>query len=404
MNRVYTGLDIGENTIKIAVMKKTDTDLVLLAKSEVKTSGISKGNIVDAKSASKSIASAIQSINSKLNIEIKKVIISIKSKNVVYKVANSEIKVIDPNMISGKDITNIIKNSVKDNIDDDYELVTAFPVAYKLDGGMVTNNPKGKSSEKLYSKVVLGSVPKKYLIDYLNLVSLCGLEVVDVTLNDVADYYAVRNKEIDKQVGIIVDVGESETSIGLFNKGILIKSSSSPNGSHHVDNDISYIYKIGYKDARKLKETYATASVRYADKYDEIEIKDENGQSEKVSQYKLSEIVEARIGELLNLTKKEIKNLTNRRISYIIILGGLSEMTGFSFLASRLFGEKVTVWSSTTLGMRHNKYGTLIGMIKYFDNKLESRSKKLSMIDNASYDKLSETDNLEMVIRKMLND
>ena len=38
---------------------------------------------------------------------------------------------------------------------------------------------------------------------------------------------------------------------------------------------ITYVYKIGLKNARKLKENYAHATKKYADKYDSIELTNE---------------------------------------------------------------------------------------------------------------------------------
>ncbi len=405
MNKVYTGLDIGENTVKLGVFKEVNGELRLLAKSEVKTRGVSKGKIIDQNKLVRSITIALNNVKDKLGIDIKKVVLSIKPKDVSYSVANTTVNVVDPNMISGTDITNLVKASLKGNIKEGYELITASPVGYRLDNNKIVDNPKGKRSKKLFSKVILASVPRDYLIKYLKVVTEAGLEVIDVTFSVSADYSACGNKVMSKELGAVIDIGEESTTIGIINKGIMINSGTVNIGSRHVDSDISYMLKIGLKDARALKETYALASIRYADKYDSITLKDENGEDVKINQYKITEIVEKRLTEILNSSKKEIKNLTNRKISYIIILGGLSEMTGLNYLASHLLGERVTVWSSTTIGLRHNKYGTLIGTVKYFKDKLNIRSRSLSMIDEEDYERLENTDEENMKkVAEMLND
>lgn len=396
MKKVYTGIDIGENSIKIAVMEKTLDTYNLLAKSEVKTKGFEKGKIIDIKAVANCLTEALDNISKELNIPISKVILSVIPKDVTYDIVDSKVKTIDPNMVCGEDVTNLIKEAAKKNNKEGYELVNSFPIGYKLDDNKLHMDPKGLKSNYLYSKVLLTFINRKDLYEYLNILNICNLEVVDIVLNPVADYYAIKNKKIDKEVGVIIDIGESETTISVFNKGIMIKSSIISGGSRNVDHDISYIYKLGTKEARILKESYALASTRYADKYDVLEIKDEAGQLEKISQYKLTEIVEARVEELLNLAKKEIKTLTNRKISYIIILGGLSEMTGFNYIASSILGEKASVWSSTTIGMRHNKYATLIGTIKYFVDKLDMRSKSYNMLDADLINEISKIDENKM--------
>ena len=88
----------------------------------------------------------------------------------------------------------------------------------------------------------------------------------------------------------------------------------------------------------------------------------------------------SRLVEILNLAKKQIRLLSSREISYIVITGGLTEIKSFKNLAYEIFGKDVIIYTVTTLGCRDNKYVNAIGMIKYFINKMESRGKVVSML------------------------
>ena len=46
-----------------------------------------------------------------------------------------------------------------------------------------------------------------------------------------------------------------------------------------------------------------------------------------------------------------------------------------------MFGKDVIIYNVTTLGVRDNKYATALGMIKYFENKMESRGREYSMFN-----------------------
>ena len=137
-----------------------------------------------------------------------------------------------------------------------------------------------------------------------------------------------------------------------------------------------------------IKETFAVCSSRYADQYDEVEVVNEVGQNIFINQLDIAKVTEARITEILKIAKKEIKNLTNRKISYIIILGGLSEITGFQYLAEEILKNRVTVYNSTTVGVRHNKYASVLGVIKYFDDKLKLRDKTCEMFSKEDISQL----------------
>ena len=80
--------------------------------------------------------------------------------------------------------------------------------------------------------------------------------------------------------------------------------------------------------------------------------------------------------------KKEIKNLTNREIRYIIITGGLSELAGFQYLVEQEFGFVAKVGNITTIGIRHNKFSSCYGIIKFFNDKLDLRDKHYSMFNS----------------------
>ena len=64
-------------------------------------------------------------------------------------------------------------------------------------------------------------------------------------------------------------------------------------------------------------------------------------------------------------------------------------MTGFHHVASSILGDTAEVWSGGTLGIRHNKYASVIGTIKYFDDKLMLRDKEIKMFIDEDIDRLT---------------
>ena len=94
---------------------------------------------------------------------------------------------------------------------------------------------------------------------------------------------------------------------------------------------------------------------------------------------------------MLKLAKNEIKNLTKREIRYIIITGGLSELAGFQYLVENIFGIDAKVCNISVIGLRHNKYSSAFGVIKYFDAKLSLRGRTYNMISDNDKDSLIST-------------
>ena len=117
------------------------------------------------------------------------------------------------------------------------------------------------------------------------------------------------------------------------------------------------------------------------------------GESIKISQFEVSEVVMARIEEILVLARKEINVLTKRDIDYILITGGTSSMTNFSLIAEEVLGDIAKVGSIRLVGLRNNKYSACVGNIAYFISKLKLKGKLYSMISKNDMEDLSSSKN-----------
>ena len=379
MSDIYAGIDLGTDSIKIVVAEKKSEKYFVLAAVSSPSEGIQNGFIVDAKSAISSIKSAIKQASDSLGMKITKVIACIPPSNCQMNIVVGNSNVIDYNEITGVDVSNVLLSAIKKYDFTNDELVTAMPINFTIDDKKSVLDPKGMKGSVLETKVVISTVPKEPLYRILEALKLSGVEAVDIAFTSVGDYYSIKNKKYDELVGAIVNIGEESTNISVFNKGIQIKNSILSVGSSNVDKDLTYVFKSKLSESRKIKETFVVADAQYADVNDVYTFSIDKDTTKTINQVNVSKVVEARIQEILKLAKNEIKNLTNREIRYIIITGGLTEMSAFSYLVEQEFGFVAKVWNITTMGIRHNKYSSCYGILKYFDDKLALRGKKYNM-------------------------
>ena len=391
MKNIYTGIELGTNSIKIVVLEKNDDQYHVLASVSTVSSGIKNGQVVEMKSAIACVKEAIKEVSDMLGIKITKVVACVPPTDCKMDIVVGSSDVLYTECVSGEDISNAISDALRGQNFDEYELVTATPISFKLDEQENIKDPKGMKGEVLETRVVISTLPKEGLYRILEVLKLSGVEAVDIAFSSTGDYYTIKNDRYDDVVGAIINIGETSTNISVFNKGIQIKHSIIPIGSYNVDKDISYVFKIHNNDARKLKETFAVSMSSYADNNDIVEVKDKNCEKKVISQVGISKIVEARLREILKFAKNEIKNLTNREIRYIIITGGLSEIAGFSYLIEEEFGNLAKVCNISTMGIRHNKFSSALGIVKYFDDKLSLRGKSYNMLNNEDIESLIST-------------
>lgn len=387
MRNIYTGIDIGSDNIKVVVAEYVNDKFQVLASTSVKSVGIKKGIVVDHNMAIDSLKLAVDEIEKNLGIKIDKAIVTVPSNDRRISVVESSIP-IENAVINGEDIVNVLQEATMNKILDGEELISIIPIMFNLGNEKFTKDPKGASSSMLGVKALLATAPKKQIYDFLSIFSAANIEVVDISFNCIGDYYEARSKDTDELIGAIINVGHDKTDVSIFNKGILIKDSIINLGSRNIDKDISYVYGTDINTSRELKEKFALCSRRYADINETIEFNNDNGDKISINQYEITEVVEARVIELLKLAKKEINDLTKRKISYIIVTGGITELMGFSYVVENILGINSSTLNISTMGIRNNKYSSCIGIIKYYHDKMKLREKNISLIDDTKIEQI----------------
>ena len=378
MNHIYTGLDIGNGEIKIVVVNANNSNYHVLASTSVKTLGLKKNTIYDEKKLKNSLLRALKITEEKIGMKIREVILTLPANRANMTIESGLVNIREEK-VTGKDIENVIHDTVEDTYDNTRELVSCLPISFTVDDEASVINPLGEVGEKLFLKAVVATSPKEEIYPFINIVRSIGINITDIIYNTQGDYYTIATKELDRKMGAIINIGADITSVGVFNKGIMIKNSYIPVGSSSVDKDIAFVYKLDLKEAKSLKETFALTSARYADNNDDITVIDKENKKITINQTQISEVIESRIKEILKLAKNEINRLTKREISYIIVVGGISELAGFNYVVEETLGIKASCFNMKELGARHNKYTSAFGSCKYFDKKCMLKEKSIDM-------------------------
>lgn len=392
MKHIYTSLDIGSDTIKIAVCELFQNKLNVLAATACKSKGIKRGLITDFELASITIKQAFNEIEDMLGFKINKVIASVPSYLAEYSIIKSSIEIDSSKTISSKEVMKVLEKSISSKSLDGREMVTVLPIDFKINDSVAIKDPVGLNGSKLSTRSVLVTVPKKNVYSVVGLLEKIGIEVVDISINNIGDLYSFKNNNFEDKISAIINVGAETTSISIFNRSVIVKSAILNVGAKNIDQDISYTYKIDLETANKLKHKYVVADKMHASSNETVDCKNKNGEVIKINQYEISEVVESRVKEILNLAKNELNSLTSKRIDYIIITGGMSNMAGFEYAAYDIFGKNINIGTMKMIGVRNNKYSSVIGNIVYFISKLKLKGQNYTMIDDGDYSAMASAD------------
>ena len=386
MKHIYTSVDIGSDSIKVVVCELFQNKINLLAASSFKSKGIKKGLITDVELASITIKQAINEVENILNLRINKVIVSVPSYLADYAIIKGSINVSNET-IRHEDVMKALEVAMKSKSLNGKEMVTILPIDFKVDDGMSILDPVGKVGQVLSCRGVLVAVPKKNIYSVVGVLENIGIEVVDISLNNIGDLYAFKNSNFEDRIAAIINIGSEVTSVSLYNKNVVVKSAILNMGGKNIDNDIANAFKIDEEEANRLKTKFAVAHKGHASTQDLYEIKNANCIL-KINQFEVSEIVMSRLEEILNLAKNELNNLTSKQIDYIIITGGVTNTAGFEHLAQEIFPNKINIGVIKIPGIRNCKYSACVGNIVYFINKLKLKGKDYTMISDDEIDSM----------------
>lgn len=389
MRQIIASMDIGSAKIKIAVAELKEDGLNILCAMDEESRGISKGEIIEPDETVYAIKKLLKRVEEFLGVKISKMLVTINEDRAMFKIGEASIQILEnANEIMASDVIKVLQASVKGNIEDDYDLITVIPVMFKVDDRK-TRVPRGLKGTSLSVKSVIVSAPKRDIYLAAKCLEKCGIEVVDISIPSIGDYYACRNETTDTTTGVIIDCGYETMNVAIVNKGIVINNMVLPIGAKNIDSDIMYVYKVSDEQSKKIKETLALANKKNASKSERESFVNSEGEKVVINQVELTDIVMSRCHEMLNMAKSEINYLTKKEISYIIITGGLSELKDFSIEVESVFGRVASVGKIQIVGARDNKYAACIGMIKYFDSKLKLRDKEYSILSSDDEEVLS---------------
>ena len=392
MRKIMASLDVGTDSIKFVVGEMVRRKLNILASYSIDSKGVKNGILEDPNSLLDLLRDAIQKCEEIIGLKIREVVVSVPLLNARYQVVTGRVKITsEGNMISGKDVLRVCQNAVKSKESENLEYISMMPTSFSLDDNRVVKDPKGLTSKYLAVRGVMVSTPKKNIYPILACLERLNITVLDITVSSIGDYFEFKNKNIDKKVGAVVNIGDMTTTIAIFNNGVLTNSKVLLLGGRNVDNDISFIYKIPLEDSKYLKENFLLAHSKNASKTKVRKVKNANGEDIEIRHEEISKVAMSRVSEMLKIIKKEINHLTKKEISYIIFTGGFSECKDFNLVVNEEFPNAI-IGNIKEIGVRNNKYSPCLGLLKYYAYNAKLKDKDYSIFSIDEQQELSGAD------------
>jgi len=211
-----------------------------------------------------------------------------------------------------------------------YEVMHVIPRNFVVDGQSGIKDPVGMTGMRLEVNTQIIHGLSSQLKNVNRTIYRAGINIDDVVLTIVAVGEVVTTKR-QRDLGVVVaSIGGSTTSIIVYEEGDIMHTSILPIGSEHITHDLSLGLRISIDMAEKIKVKYGNCNPKLINKRDKITITNSSGESEDVSLYLVSQIINARVVEILEKIDSELHSIRRSGLlpAGAILTGGGANIKG----------------------------------------------------------------------------
>jgi len=366
---IIIGLDVGTVKVCAVVGEEVDGEIEILGVGTSPSTGLKKGLIINIEPTVESIKKAVKEAESSTGVQIHEVYVGITGSHIKGLNSHGAVGIIGSE-VTPLDVERVIESAKAVYVPLDRELLHVIPTGYILDGHNGIKDPVGMAGVRLEAKVhiVMGAVSA--LQNLLKCCEMAGLEVIEVVFEPLASTEAILTED-EKELGVaLVDIGGT-TDIVIYKDRLLQHLSILPIGGNHFTNDIAIGLRTPLAKAEMLKKDFGCAIANMVRDDDLIDVT-QAGKERKIPRRYLSEILQPRAEELLNLIKDELLSCSGYDIvsSGVVLTGGGSLLDGLDRLAEAVLGLPVRIGSPDGIkGCRGNinnpMYATGVGLVLY---------------------------------------
>lgn len=316
-------INIGTYSLSGAIMDCSKVRQKLISRVVVPSFGINCGVIKDVRSFSKSIFQLVTKLENNSNQPIKKVNLSISGASIrsFYILKQFSIDT-SGSEITKEDIRFFISECLRGFYKPDVEILDYYPIQFILDDKVV-EKPVGMIGDKLMIRLHIIGCDKSSLDNLVHTLSQSHLAIEKILPSVLVSGYGFLSPEEMKNGTLVIDLGESTTTIGFFLDGSLIYIKTINIGTYLItENIFNELGLSSMEDAKILQTKHAKALDINMGLNGNDELIYIN-QNQVINSSELSEIVHISLNRIFTEVLQDIDdNLMRSMIQRVYVIGG----------------------------------------------------------------------------------
>ena len=331
---VFASLDIGCSKITCLIARR-DVDqpqgFRLLGGGRQQSRGFESGAITDMEALERAIRLAVEDAERQAGQRIEHVVLGITGPKLRSNLVSAKIPTTG-GPVGARDLKRVhaaalAKAGVKDRT-----LLSAHPVAYRIDDQDGIRDPRGMHGQSLSVLVNAVSVPEGQLLNLLECVGRAHLEVRQLVPSAVAAGMGALIEDELENGAICIDLGGGVTTAAIFRNGVPAWLGLVPAAGLHITRDIAQGLGTTFAAAERLKTLHGTTERESVSGMDDIECPklgdDGRLQAAKIKRATLAEIVAPRVEEVFEIMSKMLDQSALKKVlpRRGVLTGGTSQL------------------------------------------------------------------------------
>ncbi len=342
-SEIVVGLDIGTTKIACLVGRRMENNKIeILGIGRSESIGVTRGVVSNIEKTVTSIRAAVEEAERESGVDIKLVNVGIAGqhiKSLQHRGMRTRRSMDDE--ITKADIDLLIEDMYKLVVLPGEDIIHVLPQEFTVDSETGIKEPVGMCGVRMEANfhIITGQVTA--IKNIYKCITKAGLTVEALTLEPLASAAAVLSDE-EREAGVaLIDIGGGTTDIAIFQDGIIRHTAVIPFGGNVITEDIKQGCTIMRNQAEQLKVKFGSA-LATENKHNEIVcIPGLKGRDPKeISLRNLSDIIQARMEEILEHVHYEIRNsgFEKQLIAGIVLTGGGSQLKHMKQLVEYITG------------------------------------------------------------------
>jgi cell division protein FtsA len=339
---LFSGLDIGSSVIRVVVAEALpeETQLRVLGVGTAPSVGVRRGAIIDVEEVIKAVNTALEQAETMAGVTVEHVFVNINGVDVFAQESKGVVAIgkADGEVLED-DIDRVLRAAEQQAVlPMNRSVLHVLPRSYRLDDQKNLRDPLGMHGVRLEADALIVGTSGQYLKNISRVLEQSRLMAEGYVVDPLAAATAVLTAK-QKELGVaVVNIGNSVTTLAVFEEGDIFHVKVFPVGAGHITNDIAIGLRTSIEIAEEIKLQYGQARADLVDKKEEIDLAEFDSQEEDmVSAHHVAEIIEARLDEIFGFVAAELRAIGRAGLlpSGVMLVGGGVKLPGTVELAKQ---------------------------------------------------------------------